>query len=127
MITKEITICGKQVMLAYCYATEISYKVLTDENIEVFMGEVGVALTNETMPDVKKSIMLILASMMSYYEFKDENAPLTDKELMTNTTPSELGNAIGVIVGLRHKFYYVPNDEQDKANEEKKDEEQKNA
>jgi hypothetical protein len=38
MITKEVTICGKQVMLAYCYATEISYKVLTDKNIEVFMG-----------------------------------------------------------------------------------------
>ena len=127
MITKEVTICGKQVMLAYCYATEISYKVLTDENIEVFMGEVGDAITNETMPDVKKSIMLILASMMSYYEFKDENAPLTDKELMTNTTPSELGNAVGVIVGLRSKFYYVPKDEKDKANEEKTDEEPKNA
>jgi len=127
MITKEVTICGKQVMLSYCYATEISYKVLADENIDVFMGEVGVALTNETMPDVKKSIMLILASMMSYYEFKDENAPLTDKELMTNTTPGELGNAVGVIVGLRHQFYYVPKDEQDKANEEKKDEEPKNA
>ena len=67
MITKEVTICGKQVMLAYCYATEISYKVLTDENIDVFMGEVGEAINNQTMPDVKKSIMLILASMMSYY------------------------------------------------------------
>lgn len=127
MITKEVTICGKQVMLAYCYATEISYKVLTNENIEVFMGEVGEAITKETMPDVKKSIMLILASMISYYDFKDENAPITDKELMTNTTPGELGNAIGVIVGLRHKFYYVPNDEQDKANEENTDEEPKNA
>lgn len=127
MITKEVTICGKQVMLAYCYATEISYKVLTDENIEVFMGEVGEAITDETMPDVKKSIMLILASMMSYYEFKDESAPLTDKELMTNTTPSELGNAVGVIVGLHYQFYYVPKDEQDKANEGNTDEEPKNA
>lgn len=127
MITKEVTICGKQVMLAYCYATEISYKLLTDEDIEVFMGEVGEAINNQTMPDVKKSIMLILASMMSYYEFKGEKAPLTDKELMANTTPTELGNAIGVIVGLRYQFYYVPKDEQDKANEEKKDEEPKNA
>lgn len=130
MITKEVTICGKQVMLAYCYATEISYKVLTDENIDVFMGEVGVAIADKTMPDVKKSIMLILASMMSYYEFKDENAPITDKELMANTTPSELGNAVGVIVGLHSLFYYVPKDEKDKANEEKTektDDEPKNA
>lgn len=112
MITKELTICGKQVTLAYCYATEISYKVLTDENIEVFMGEVNVALTNEKMPDVKKSVMLILASMMSYYEFKDENAPITDKELMANITPVELGKAIGTIIGLRSKFYYVPEEEQ---------------
>ena len=118
--------------MAYCYATEISSKVLTDENIEVFMGEVGVALTDVTMPDVKKSVMLILASMMSYYEFKDENAPITDKELMANITPVELGKAIGTIIGLRSNFYYVPEDEQ-KAMDNKQDEgsdsdeEQKNA
>ena len=46
---------------------------------------------------------------------------------MANTIPSELGNAVGVIVGLRHQFYYVPKDAQDQANEEKPDEEPKNA
>ena len=28
MIKKEVTLCGKQVTLAYCFATEIGYKIL---------------------------------------------------------------------------------------------------
>ena len=33
MITREVTLCGKQVTLAYCYATEIAYKDFTGEDI----------------------------------------------------------------------------------------------
>ena len=33
MITKEITLCSKQVTLAYCYATEIAYKDLANEDM----------------------------------------------------------------------------------------------
>ena len=28
MITKEITLCGRQVTLAYCFATEIAFRDL---------------------------------------------------------------------------------------------------
>ena len=61
MITKEITICGKQVTLADCYATEISYKILSDEDIIGFSQEIVEKIQHEQMPDIKKTIYLILA------------------------------------------------------------------
>lgn len=111
MITKEITILGKQVTLAYCYATEISYKILSDEDIIDFGQEVVEKIQHEQMPDIRKTIFLIIASMQSYYESKGEQCPVTDKELMYECTPQEIGMALGVIIGLRSQFYHVPSDE----------------
>ena len=122
MITKEITICGKQVTLAYCYATEISYKILSDEDIIDFGQEVIEKIQHEQMPDIRKTIFLILASMNAYYESKGEKAPVSDKELMYECTPQEIGQALGVIIGLRSQFYHVPSDEpQDKPADGKKE------
>ena len=108
MITKEITICGKQVMLAYCYATEISYKILSDEDIIDFGQEIVEKIQHEQMPDIRRTIYLIIASMQSYYESKGETCPITDKELMYECTPQEIGQALGIIIGLRQMFYHVP-------------------
>ena len=122
MITKEITICGKQVTLAYCYATEISYKILSDEDIIDFGQEVIEKIQHEQMPDIRKTIFLILASMNAYYESKGEKAPVGDKELMYECTPQEIGQALGVIIGLRSQFYHVPSDEpEDKPTEGKEE------
>lgn len=111
MITKEIKLCGKQVTLAYNYATEISYKILSDEDIIDFGQEVVEKIQHEQMPDIRKTIYLILASMQSYYESKGEECPITDKDLMYECTPQELGVALGTIIGLRSQFYHVPSDE----------------
>lgn len=111
MITKEVTLCGKQVTLAYCYATEISYKILSDEDIIDFGQEVVEKIQHEQMPDIRKTIFLIIASMQSYYESKGQECPVTDKELMYECTPQEIGMALGVIIGLRTNFYHVPSDE----------------
>ena len=111
MITKETTILGKQVTLAYCYATEISYKILTDEDIIDFGQEVVGKIQHDQMPDIKKTIFLILASMQSYYESKGQECPITDKELMYECTPQEICVTLGTIIGLRSKFYHIPSDE----------------
>ena len=129
MITKEITICSKQVTLAYCYATEISYKTLSDEDIINFNQEIVEKIQHEQMPDIRKTIFLILASLMSYYESKDEQCPITDKELMYECMPQEIGMALGTILGLREQFYHVPKDEIKDEQEDKPDDgkEEKNA
>ena len=124
MITKEVTLCGKQVILAYCYATEISYKILSDEDITDFIGEVIIAVQNkERMPDIRKSMYLILAAMQAYYDSKDDKSPVTDKNLMYDATSEEIGMALGTIIGLRAEFYHIPSGEpEDKPKEGDKDE-----
>ena len=111
MITKEITICGKQVTLAYCYATEIAYKDLSDENIADYIKEAVACIQQETDPDVKHTIYAIIACMLAYYQSRGEEAPLTDTDLMNDAKPAELGTAIFTIIGLRMDFYHIPKGE----------------
>ena len=129
MITKEITLCGKQVTLAYCYATEISYKLLSDEDINAFMQEVNKCLTAEPqrMPDIRKTIFLILAATSAYYESKGEELPIDDKTLMYDCKPEELGTALGVVLGLRGQFYAVPSGEPEDKPDRKATKKRKNA
>ena len=111
MKTKEITICGKQVTLAYCYATEISYKMMADQDINEFFKNAGEKLSDNTMPDPYKTIFLILAAMTAYYESKGEKAPIEDKDLMYHASAEDVGMALGTVIGLRSEFYYLPKDE----------------
>ena len=111
MLTKEITLCGRQVTLAYCYATEIAYKDLSDENIADYIKEAVACIQQETDPDVKHTIYAILACMLAYYQSRGEDAPITDTDLMNDAKPAELGTAIFTIIGLRMDFYKVPKGE----------------
>lgn len=129
MKTKTINICGKEVTLAYCYGTEISYKMLSDEDINDFVQEVVAALNAEPqrMPDIKKSVLLIIAAAMAYSESKGEKSPIADKDLMYHATPDELGTALGTVIALRMEFYHVPKDEAEAAKKEEKEADSKNA
>ena len=111
MTTKEITICGTQLTLSYCYAVEIGYKIMADQNIHDFFDEVGKALNEQKMPDIQRTVYLIMASAMAYYESKDEKAPITDKQLIYESSPEDLGNALLAIITLRNEFFKVPSDE----------------
>lgn len=111
MNTQEITLCGKPVTLGYCYATEIAYKNLAGQDINDFMTEVREAITANLMPDIEKTIFLLLASMLSYYESRKEEIPVKSEDLMNDCTPPELGTALGTILAIRSKFYNIPTGE----------------
>jgi len=113
MIHDDITIAGKPVTLGYCYATEIAYKELSGEDITAIIQETAACVNSQPprMPDVKRSIYLVLAAAMAYYDSKDEDAPIKDTDLMRETSPVELGTAIGTIINLWAKFYNIPNGE----------------
>ena len=110
MIHENITLAGKSVTLGYCYATEIIYKDLSDEDIANIIQETIGCINAQParMPDVKRSIYLVLASVMAYYKSKGEDAPIKDTDLMNEATPLELGTALGTIINLWAKFYHIP-------------------
>lgn len=108
MITQELTICGKVVSLAYCYATEIAYKELAGENIIDYIKEALDYIADDKDPDPKRTILAITASICAYYDGRNEDVPVTATELMTDATPSEVANALAAVLSLRARFYHVP-------------------
>ena len=116
MITKEITIAGKTVTIGYCYATEIAYKLNADEEITDFMLEAIPTIQQQRMPDAKKVMLLIIASITSYYESikkdgEESKAPITDRDIMYDATSEEIGKALGDIITMRAEFYKMPKGE----------------
>ena len=112
MITKEITLCGKAVTLAYCYATEIAYKDLADEDMLDYAKHAIDSIQAHRDPDIKKTILAIIACMMAYYEDADK-APVKDSEIMKQATPVEIGTAMLTILSMRSEFYHVPKGEKE--------------
>lgn len=128
MTTKTITIAGKEITLAYCYATEIGYKLLSDEDITAYMADAMEALKESRMPDTRKTVYVIIAAINAYSEWKGEQPVISDRDLMYDATPLELGTALGTIIQLRADFYKVPSDEpKDEQPEGKKPASEKNA
>ena len=113
MIHQEITLASKPVTLGYCYATEIAYKDMSGEDIADIIQETISCVNAQParMPDTKRSIYLVLAAIMAYYQSKGEDAPIKDTDLMNNTTPLELGTALGTIITLWAQFYNIPKGE----------------
>ena len=107
MITKEITLCSKQVTLAYCYATEIAYKDLSDEDMFDYAKHALDSIHAQRDPDIKKTILAIIACMMAYYEDAGK-APVKDTDIMKTATPAEIGTAMLTILSMRSEFYHVP-------------------
>lgn len=111
MITKEIKICGKQVNLAYCYATEIIFKELTGDDIIDYVKS-SVERINDGKdskdPDAKHSVRAIEACLSAYY---DKDMPLTRQDIEKEITPSEMILAVLAILQMRAEFYHIPKDE----------------
>ena len=110
MIKKEITLCGKQVTLAYCYATEIAYKDLANEDMLDYAKNALESIQAQRDPDIKKTILAIIACMMAYYEDADK-APVKDSDIMKDATPVEIGTTMLTILSMRNEFYHVPSGE----------------
>ncbi len=110
MLTKEITLCSKQVTLAYCYATEIAYKDLADEDMFDYAKHALDSIHAQRDPDIKNTILAIIACMMAYYEDADK-MPVKDSDIMKEATPVEIGTAMLTILSMRNEFYHVPSGE----------------
>ena len=115
MKQKEITLCGKQVMVSYCFATEIAFMQFTGTNVDEFDG---------TNPE--HIIYIILSAIASYYQTTHEEAPMKDEDLMFNAQPREIIDALNEVLKLRADWYQLPKG--DKKDEKPAEEqEEKNA
>lgn len=117
MITKKVTLCGREVTMAYCYATEIAYKDLSGEDIQDYAIHAASRIQEQKDPDIKKTILAIIAGMMAYYEDADK-APVRDSEIMKDATPVELGTAMLIFLSMRAEFYHTNDEPEEKTDGE---------
>ena len=116
MIKETTTIAGIDVTLGYCFATELNYRNLADEEIANYFKEAFGCIQEGKDPDTDKSIRLVLASVHSYYDSihqgeGDTIYPINERTLVFETAPDELMKAVITIVNLRNKFYKIPEGE----------------
>ena len=108
MITKEITICGKQVTLGYCFATSIEYRKQTGEDMIDYSNHVLESYKNKHDPDEEKTIQASLASMKAYYDANSQEMPFAEKDLKNDLDSVEMVVAAYTIVSMRQEFYHAP-------------------
>ena len=119
MTQKEITLCGKQVKLLYCAASENGFEDLSGKSI------------NEMDFTKSKDIMnLAVACIIAAYTEAKQEPPISSEDLLYKATPKELTDLYLTVINLRAEWYGVPktvSDQIQKENEGMTDEEKAEA
>ncbi len=112
MKKKKVKIAGKQVTLAYCYATEITFNDLTGEDINEYFKEVFLLGEGKNKANPKKLLYAILACAIAYEQSTtNTEGVIDDKTLMYEAKPDELIEAFKVVVELHNDWYKIPSTE----------------
>lgn len=112
---KTITICGQEVMMRYCAATETGYEALSGKPTDIFVPQVlerdaegkptKVQTPQATADDYLK---LAVAAMTSAYACRHEDVPINVEQIMYEAGPEEITLIITTIIDLRNMWYQVP-------------------
>lgn len=97
MNKEKITINGKEVGVAYCYATEIAFTKYT-----------GVSVDEFDTKNPEHHIYIILAAIMAYNGAEGLDTTIRDTDLMYNARPADIIEALRVIFELRNEWYKLP-------------------
>jgi hypothetical protein len=119
MKKKEVTIAGKPVTLAYCYATELAFYNLADIDINDFFvnffspNNEGDEQERKEKEYIKRKriIFAIVAAAYAYSKSIDKNAEPDVNILMFNAKPNEITDAFSCVIELRNEWYKLPSDD----------------
>lgn len=111
---KTITICGKEVKMIYCAATENGYEDLSNKSIGVFVPEFGKdeegndIIVKQAEAHIGDFVMLAIAGIIAYYAKNNQGVPVKTEEIIYESRPAERNELITSIVELRNEWYKVP-------------------
>ena len=108
MITKEITLSGHTVTLAYSFGAAFDYKQRAGEDMADYANHVIETYNAKKDPDPFRTIKAILSCQEAFYAGKDQKGPLTEKILFDDLDPFEMLAAAYAIVTMRQEFYHIP-------------------
>ena len=112
---ETITLCGKDVNIMYCAATETGYEIVAGKSSQVFLPTIlerdengKVTKAEPPAATLDDYIKLALAGIIAAYASEDKEPPVTDKDILYKATSEEITNLVGTIVRLRVAWYNVP-------------------
>lgn len=113
MVERTVKICGKEVLMCYCTATETGYETITGKSSVIFIPKVtkddnGKIISVEPQTNVADCISLAVAGIIASYTRRKEKAPITSDDILYDGTPEEVQNLIKVILEMRNEWYQVP-------------------
>ena len=130
MKQKKIEICGREVELFYCAATENGFERLSGKLIDVFLpilakNDEGKMVVAGMPPASNEDYMMLamagIAAADSYHEVAEPT--ITSREILYEATPAERTKLVDAIMELRNEWYEIPKvvgDAIDKEHEEEK-------
>lgn len=133
---KTITLCGKQVEMLYCAATETGYEQLvsgTGKDINVFLPTIlerdADGKPTKVEPPVAQTddyLKLALAAIIAAAASKKQDSVVSADDIMYHASSQEVTAMITAIIELRTKWYTIPEAVKPET-DENPDDDQKNA
>ena len=112
-VERTINICGKEVFMCYCAATETGYETISGKSSIIFVPKVikdanGKVQTVEPNCNMADCITLAVAGIIASYDFRNQEAPITSQDILYHAAPQEVQNLITSILEMRNEWYQVP-------------------
>ena len=118
LATKTITLCGKQVEMLYCAATETGYEQLvsgTGKDINVFLPTILERDGNGKPIRIDKPkagaddyLKLAIAAIIAAASRNKKEPEVTADDVMYDASSTEITEMITTVIELRNKWYQVP-------------------
>ena len=114
MKEREITICGKQVKMIYCTATENAFEEITEKSISVFVPKFGKddegkdIITKPAEAKIGDYVSLAIAGIVAAYARDKKDTPISTEYVLYNCPPTERNDMIVAIMDLRNEWYSIP-------------------
>ena len=113
MTEKTITICGKDVPILYCAATETGYERLAQKGIDVFLPTFGpnpdnpeeTIMTAPPTANTEDYLQLAIAAIVAASESKKQEVPIDADDLLYRATKAEVTALITAVIELRNEWY----------------------
>lgn len=136
MTEKKITICGKEIDVFYCAATENGFERMSGKEISVFIPtfkkDENDKLVVDKLPEATNEdyMTLAIAGIIAADTYYDREPSITSKQIIFEATPTECKELLTTIIELRNEWYSTPKVVENtikKESEDQKPEDQKNA
>ena len=127
MTKKTITICGKEVEIFYCTATENGYERMSGKQINVFVPTFKKNEKGETVIDKlpkatnEDYLTLAIAGIVAADSYYERESAITSKEIIYEAEPKDVKELITTIIDLRNEWYAVPKVVEESARKESED------